>query len=229
MKNIIITIDGHSACGKSTLAKSLASKLNYLYIDSGAMYRAVSLFFKRSDLISRNYELKNGYQKALNNLSIDFSDANIDGKNLVTLNKEIVEDEIRNIEISNLVSHVSKNSLVRKKMVAIQQSYALKSNVIMDGRDIGSVVFPNATIKLWVTASVEKRAYRRWLEYQNKGESILLKKVIENLTFRDKNDENRAESPLVRPLNSIEINNTSLNAAETLENALIVIKRHLEN
>jgi cytidylate kinase len=114
-------------------------------------------------------------------------------------------------------------------MVAIQQSYGLKSNVVMDGRDIGSVVFPNATIKLWVTASVEKRAYRRWLEYQNKGESILLKKVIENLTFRDKNDENRTESPLVRPLNSIEINNTSLNAAETLENALILIKKHLEN
>lgn len=228
MKKIIITIDGHSGCGKSTLAKSLARKLNFLYIDSGAMYRAISLFFERSNFILADGALKNGFLELMTNAHIDFSKPNENGVSYVRLNNEIVEEEIRKVKISNLVSEVSKNPYVRKRMVALQQSYGLENNVIMDGRDIGSVVFPDADLKFWLTASVEKRAYRRWLEYQNNGESILLEKVIENLKFRDENDEMRKESPLVIPLNSIKIDNSDLDIYQTYVHTLNHIKQHLK-
>ena len=144
MKKIIITIDGHSGCGKSTLAKSLARKLNFLYIDSGAMYRAISLFFERSNFILADGTLKNGFLEIMSNAHIDFSKPNENGESYIRLNNEIVEEEIRKVKISNLVSEVSKNPYVRKRMVDLQQSYGLENNVIMDGRDIGSVVFPDA-------------------------------------------------------------------------------------
>ena len=228
MKNTIITIDGHSGCGKSTLAKSLAKELKFLYIDTGAMYRAISLFFLRSNLISDDGKLKNGYQHSMKDIKIDFSDPSSNGKSFVRLNTEVVEEEIRGIDISNLVSQVSKNRAVRMKMVSIQKSYGAENNLVMDGRDIGSVVFPNADLKFWLTASVEKRAYRRWLEYKQKGQNILIENVVENINFRDKNDENRKESPLVKPLNSIEIDSTHINAKETFLLTLDIIKKHLK-
>jgi len=228
MKNTIITIDGHSGCGKSTLAKSLAKELKFLYIDTGAMYRAISLFFLRSNLISNDGKLKNGYQHSMKDIKIDFSDPSSNGKSFVRLNTEVVEEEIRGIDISNLVSQVSKNRAVRMKMVSIQKSYGAENNLVMDGRDIGSVVFPNADLKFWLTASVEKRAYRRWLEYKQKGQNILIENVVENINFRDKNDENRKESPLVKPLNSIEIDSTHINAKETFLLTLDIIKNHLK-
>ena len=228
MKNTIITIDGHSGCGKSTLAKSLAKELKFLYIDTGAMYRAISLFFLRSNLISNDGKLKNGYQHSMKDIKIDFSNPSSNGKSFVRLNTEVVEEEIRGIDISNLVSQVSKNRAVRMKMVSIQKSYGAENNLVMDGRDIGSVVFPNADLKFWLTASVEKRAYRRWLEYKQKGQNILIENVVENINFRDKNDENRKESPLVKPLNSIEIDSTHINAKETFLLTLDIIKKHLK-
>ena len=228
MKNTIITIDGHSGCGKSTLAKSLAKELKFLYIDTGAMYRAISLFFLRSNLISDDGKLKNGYQHSMKDIKIDFSNPSSNGKSFVRLNTEVVEEEIRGIDISNLVSQVSKNRAVRMKMVSIQKSYGAENNLVMDGRDIGSVVFPNADLKFWLTASVEKRAYRRWLEYKQKGQNILIENVVENINFRDKNDENRKESPLVKPLNSIEIDSTHINAKETFLLTLDIIKKHLK-
>ena len=228
MKKTIITLDGHSGCGKSTLAKLIAKELNYLYIDTGAMYRAISLFFLESNQILKNGKLNSDFKNTLDSVNIDFSEPNENGESWVRLNGEIVEDKIRNIEISNLVSVISKNALVRNKMVLIQQSYSAISNLIMDGRDIGSVVFPDADIKFWVTASAEKRAYRRWLEYKQKGKNISIQEVTQNINFRDENDQNRKISPLIKPLNSIIIDSTEMNIEQTFNFALTHIKNNLK-
>ena len=228
MKKTIITLDGHSGCGKSTLAKLLAKELNFLYIDTGAMYRAISLFFLKSNQILKSGKLNSDFKNILDSVNIDFSKPNKNGESWVRLNGEIVEDRIRNIEISNLVSEISKNAFVRKKMVLIQQSYSAKSNLIMDGRDIGSVVFPNADIKFWVTASAEKRAYRRWLEYKQKGKNISIQEVSQNINYRDENDQNRKVSPLIKPLNSIIIDSTDLNIEQTFNFALTHIQNYLK-
>ena len=228
MKKTIITLDGHSGCGKSTLAKLLAKELNFLYIDTGAMYRAISLFFLESNQILKNGKLNSDFKNTLDSVNIDFSKPNENGESWVRLNGEIVEDKIRNIEISNLVSEISKNALVRNKMVLIQQSYSAISNLIMDGRDIGSVVFPNADIKFWVTASAEKRAYRRWLEYKLKGKNISIEQVTKNINFRDENDQNRKISPLIKPLNSIIIDSTDMNIEQTFNFALTHIQNYLK-
>ena len=228
MKKTIITLDGHSGCGKSTLAKLLAKELNFLYIDTGAMYRAISLFFLESNQILKNGKLNSDFKNTLDSVNIDFSKPNKNGESWVRLNGEIVEDKIRNIEISNLVSEISKNALVRNKMVLIQQSYSAISNLIMDGRDIGSVVFPNADIKFWVTASAEKRAYRRWLEYKLKGKNISIEQVTKNINFRDENDQNRKISPLIKPLNSIIIDSTDMNIEQTFNFALTHIQNYLK-
>ncbi|MAT67654.1 MAG: cytidylate kinase [Crocinitomicaceae bacterium] len=228
MKKTIITLDGHSGCGKSTLAKLLAKELNFLYIDTGAMYRAISLFFLETNQILKNGKLNSDFKNILDSVNIDFSKPNKNGESWVRLNGEIVEDKIRNIEISNLVSEISKNALVRNKMVLIQQSYSAISNLIMDGRDIGSVVFPNADIKFWVTASAEKRAYRRWLEYKLKGKNISIEQVTKNINFRDENDQNRKISPLIKPLNSIIIDSTDMNIEQTFNFALTHIQNYLK-
>lgn len=228
MKKTIITLDGHSGCGKSTLAKLLAKELNFLYIDTGAMYRAISLFFLESNQILKNGKLNSDFKNTLDSLNIDFSEPNENGESWVRLNGKIVEDKIRNIEISNLVSEISKNALVRKKMVLIQQSYSAISNLIMDGRDIGSVVFPNADIKFWVTASADKRAHRRWLEYKLKGKNISIQEVTQNINFRDENDQNRKVSPLIKPLNSIIIDSTDMNIEQTFNFALTHIQNYLQ-
>ena len=227
MKKTIITLDGHSGCGKSTLAKLLAKELNFLYIDTGAMYRAISLFLLESNQVLKNGKLTLDFKNTLDLVNIDFSNPNEEGESWVRLNGKIVEDKIRNIEISNLVSEISKNALIRKKMVLIQQSYSDVSDLIMDGRDIGSVVFPNADIKFWLTASSEKRAYRRWLEYNQKGENISIHEVAQNINFRDENDQNRKVSPLIKPLNSIIIDSTDMNIEETFNFALIHIQKYL--
>lgn len=227
MKKTIITLDGHSGCGKSSLAKLLAKELNFLYIDTGAMYRAISLFLLESNQVLKNGKLTSDFKNTLDLVNIDFSNPNEEGESWVRLNGKIVEDKIRNIEISNLVSEISKNALIRKKMVLIQQSYSDVSDLIMDGRDIGSVVFPNADIKFWLTASSEKRAYRRWLEYNQKGENISIHEVAQNINFRDENDQNRKVSPLIKPLNSIIIDSTDMNIEETFNFALIHIQNYL--
>ena len=228
MKKTVITLDGHSGCGKSTLAKLLAKELNFLYIDTGAMYRAISLFFLETNQILKNGKLNSDFKNILDSVNIDFSKPNKNGESWVRLNGEIVEDKIRNIEISNLVSEISKNALVRNKMVLIQQSYSAISNLIMDGRDIGSVVFPNADIKFWVTASAEKRAFRRWLEYKLKGKNISIEQVTKNINFRDENDQNRKISPLIKPLNSIIIDSTDMNIEQTFNYAFTYIQNYLK-
>jgi CMP/dCMP kinase len=228
MNKIIITLDGHSGCGKSTLAKLLAKKMNYLYIDSGAMYRAVTLFFLRNNLIEANGTLNSNFVNHLNKIKIDFTMADQNGKSWVRLNEDVVEDEIRTLHISNLVSEISKERMIRKKMVLLQQAYAENRNVVMDGRDIGTVVFPNAPLKFWITASVEKRAKRRWIEFQEKNEDITLEQVIGNLNSRDLQDQNRAVSPLKKPEDSIEIDNSVMNIEETYEVAISHVRNFLK-
>ena len=228
MKKTIITLDGHSGCGKSTLAKLLAKELNFLYIDSGAMYRAISLFFLESNQILKNGKLNSDFKKTLDSVNIDFSKPNEKGESWVRLNGEIVEDKIRNIEISNLVSEISKTHFLPNKRVFTYLAYSTISNLVMDGRDIGSVVFPNADIKFWVTASAEKRAYRRWLEYKQKGKNISIKEVTQNINLRDENDQNRKVSPLIKPLNSIIIDSSEMDIKQTFNFALIHIQNYLK-
>jgi cytidylate kinase len=227
MKKIIISLDGHSGCGKSTLAKLIAEHLKFTYIDSGAMYRAMTLYLRENKLINRKNELKSDFSNYLNDIKIDFSKVDIDGKTWVRLNDEIVESEIRSISISNLVSVVSQSPVIRNKLISLQQSYGLKENVVMDGRDIGTVVFPNAQLKFWLTASADKRANRRFLEYQLNGDDIAFEKVRENIINRDKLDENRNISPLIKPYDSIEIDNSDLTIDETFQTALLHINKFL--
>ena len=221
MKNsLIITLDGHSACGKSTLAKMLSSKMGYKYIDTGAMYRAVTLYFYENNFIDNMGLLKIKGLDFLDEIKIEFSELDSNGKSFVKLNGKIVESEIRNLIISNLVSEVSKYKSIRKKMVHIQQSYATYGGLVMDGRDIGTVVFPNADVKFWITASAETRAQRRLAEMLDNGVELELNDVLENITRRDFEDENRKESPLLKPISAVEIDNSNLSISQTLDLAM---------
>ena len=221
MKNsLIITLDGHSACGKSTLAKMLSLKLGYKYIDTGAMYRAVTLYFYENNFIDNNGILKIKGLNYLDKIKIEFSELDSNGKSFVKLNGKIVESEIRNLTISNLVSEVSKYKSIRKKMVHIQQSYGTHGGLVMDGRDIGTVVFPNADVKFWITASAETRAQRRLVEMLDNGVEVELNDVLENITRRDFEDQNRKESPLLKPIAAVEIDNSNLSISQTLDLAM---------
>ncbi len=227
MKKLVISLDGHSGCGKSTLAKLIAKHLKFTYIDTGAMYRAMTLFFVQNDMISDENKLKNGFENILDKVNIDFENQFPENLNLVRLNGKVVEKEIRTISISNLVSHISKNPIIRTKLITLQQNYALKDNLVMDGRDIGTVVFPNAQIKFWITASSDKRAQRRFLEYQLKNGNVSYDQVLDNIISRDKEDENRKISPLVKPDNSIEIDNSNLDIDQTFQIALSHINQFM--
>lgn len=210
--NKIIAIDGYSSCGKSTLAKALAGKLHYLYIDSGAMYRAVTLYFMRNAVPVNSAEKVSA---ALAQIHIDF---HIEpGKTSILLNGEDVSDEIRQMPVSDYVSEVSAVKAVREAMVAQQQRMGTNKSIVMDGRDIGTTVFPDAHLKIFMTADPKVRAERRYLELKAKGESITLEEVFRNLAHRDYIDTTRAESPLVRAEDAIVLDNTDLNETEQLQ------------
>lgn len=210
--NKIIAIDGYSSCGKSTLAKALADKLHYLYVDSGAMYRAVTLYFIRHAVPVAHAEK---VAEALHQVHIDF---HIEpGNTRILLNDEDVSDEIRQMPVSDYVSEVSAIKAVRKAMVAQQQRMGQDKNIVMDGRDIGTTVFPAAHLKIFMTADPKVRAERRYLELKAKGEEITLEEVFENLAHRDYIDTTRAESPLVRADDAIVLDNTELNEVEQLQ------------
>ena len=212
MKRITIAVDGYSSCGKSTLAKGLAAKLGYTYIDSGAMYRAVALYFLRSEVPLNDQQL---VRDALQNLAIQFGT-----DNHTLLNGEDVEGEIRTLEVSNIVSPVSAIPLVRRAMVKQQQEMGKGKGIVMDGRDIGTVVFPDAELKIFLTAEPEERARRRFKELQAKGVAGTLQAVRENLRKRDHIDSTREDSPLRQADDAIVIDNTNLNEEEQLKLAL---------
>ena len=227
MKNYIISIDGHSGCGKSTLAKKLALELRYTYVDTGAMYRAVALFALQNGLMDEKGKLKADAINEVEKLIIDFTEPNEQGESYIQLNGLVVEKEIRSIEVSDRVSEVSKHEFIRRKLVLIQQKFGKEQNIVMDGRDIGTVVFPNADIKFWIKASAQKRAERRWEEYKSKGEYVEFQKVLDNIISRDKQDSNRELSPLKKPKGAIEIDTSNINIEQTCDLALSYVKRLL--
>lgn len=227
MKNYIISIDGHSGCGKSTLAKKLALELRYTYVDTGAMYRAVALFALQNGLMDEKGKLKADAINEVEKLIIDFTEPNEQGESYIQLNGLVVEKEIRSIEVSDRVSEVSKHEFIRKKLVLIQQKFGKEQNIVMDGRDIGTVVFPNADIKFWIKASAQKRAERRWEEYKSKGEYVEFQKVLDNIISRDKQDSNREVSPLKKPKGAIEIDTSNINIEQTCDLALSYVKKLL--
>ena len=227
MKNYIISIDGHSGCGKSTLAKKLALELRYTYVDTGAMYRAVALFALQNSLIDEKGKLIPDAINDVEKLVIDFTEPNEQGESYIQLNGLVVEKEIRSIEVSDRVSEVSKHEYIRRKLVLIQQKFGKEQNIVMDGRDIGTVVFPNADIKFWIKASAQKRAERRWEEYKSKGENVEFQKVIDNIISRDKQDSNREVSPLKKPKGAIEIDTSNINIEQTCDLALSYVKKLL--
>lgn len=209
MKRIIVTIDGHSSTGKSTVARQLAAELGYAYIDSGAMYRAVTLFVVQKGLIDSAAFDQEGLIQELPQMQIKFAWKN--GSNKTFLNDLDVSDSIRTMEISELVSRVAAMPEVRAKMVEIQRSFGLEKGVVMDGRDIGSVVFPQAELKLFMTASAQVRAKRRFDELTAAGQDVSFESVLENLTLRDNMDSKRSISPLIIPQGAIVIDNSEMN------------------
>jgi len=219
-KKIIIAIDGHSSTGKSTLAKELAKALDYIYIDTGAMYRAVTYYALQNKLIGKDFFNKKQLIKNLNKIHIDFRYNPDLGFAEVYLNGKNIEDEIRKMEVSNYVSQVSAVPEIREKLVAQQRKIGKNKGVVLDGRDIGSVVFPNAELKIFMTASPEVRARRRYNELQAKGQKVDFEEVLQNVIQRDKTDSTRATSPLVKTDDAIELDNSNLTREEQFEKVL---------
>lgn len=216
-KKIIIAIDGHSSTGKSTVAKELAEYLKYTYIDTGAMYRSVSLFALEKGCIKEEVINKKLLIENLSKISIEFKKNKETDRIETFLNGINVEKKIRSLEVSNYVSHIASISEVRKLLVEQQQLMGQQKGVVMDGRDIGTVVFPEAELKLFMTASPEVRATRRYEELTNNGESVSYKEVLQNVEERDFIDSNREDSPLIRAHDAHLIDNSKLSRKEQLK------------
>lgn len=214
MKKITIAIDGYSACGKSTTAKAVASVLGYSYIDSGAMYRAVTLYFLQNYVTLTN---EKEVAKALSSIDIDFKRNPENNRNETCLNGLNVEEEIRKMRISENVSQVSAIPAVRKAMVALQQKMGRKKGIVMDGRDIGTVVFPDAELKVFMTAEIDIRAARRQKELLEKKQLINLEQIKTNLAERDRIDSTRSEGPLRKAEDAIEIDTSQLMLDEQVD------------
>lgn len=217
MKKINIAIDGYSSCGKSTLAKSLASHFNYIYVDSGAMYRAITLYSLKEGLIKDNYILKDELISLLPKINISFSFNPETKRSETLLNGVNVENEIRGMDVSRHVSFISLIKEVRKKLVTLQKKLGKQKGVVMDGRDIGTVVFPDAELKIFMTADRDTRAQRRYEELKSKGIEISMDDVMENLSSRDFEDTHRDENPLVQAKDALVIDNTYLSMDEQLD------------
>ena len=222
MKSIIITIDGASSTGKSSLATAIAKHYGFKHIDSGAMYRALTFYAQDKKLLNdRLFDVKTLISK-LPTIDIDFSK-----NDEITLNSKIIEDEIRSMEVSNKVSIVAKEPQLRQFMVAKQRQLGAKGSVVMDGRDIGSVVFPNATIKFFLEASAEVRINRRHTELVEKGENVSFEEVHTNIEKRDHIDSNRHDSPLIVPENAIVLSNDKDGLMDIFTLATTEIDKHL--
>ncbi len=224
---LTIAIDGYSSSGKSTVAKDLAARLGYTYIDSGAMYRVVTLVAMRKGIIHSGIVDEEKLNRELEQIDISFS-YNPESKRYESyLNGELVEDEIRSMDVSNKVSHIAKIAFVREFLVEKQREMGDVGGVIMDGRDIGTVVFPFADIKLFVTANVEVRAKRRYEELVGKGENVSLEEVVDNVRTRDYIDENREVSPLKKADDAIVLDTSRMTPAEQLEWLEEIVKEKL--
>ena len=214
-----IAIDGHSSCGKSTIAKSIANKYGMRYIDTGAMYRAITLYCMRHDIINNQLVQSDKLFKSLNDVSIAFEFNTITGESETILNTENVEDLIRGIEVSDNVSIIAQIKQVRDKLIILQQEIGRSKNVVMDGRDIGTKVFPDAKLKLFVTARPEIRAKRRYDELIQKGNDVSFYEILKSLNSRDAYDISRAINPLLRAKDAVLIDNSDLSIKD--QNILI--------
>ena len=222
-KDIIIAIDGHASCGKSTLAKRLAKELGYTYIDTGAMYRAVTLFALENGMISNGKVDEKKLIEALPSIEITFQYNAETGKSETILNGKNVENEIRKMEVSQYASPVATIPEVRRQLVSLQQAMGKQKRITMDGRDIGTVVFPDAEIKIFLTASAEVRAKRRYDEYLSKGQQADYQEILQNVITRDRIDSTREASPLKQADDAILIDNSNLNIEETYIVAMAII------
>jgi CMP/dCMP kinase len=224
VEKIIIAIDGYSSCGKSTLAKALSHNLGYSYVDSGAMYRAVTLYFLNNNI---DYFDSDSVKDALNHISISFQ--RINGENTTFLNGENIETEIRTMKVSEHVSPVSTISSVRRAMVRLQKELGKNKGLVMDGRDIGTVVFPDAELKLFLTADPLVRAERRNLELISKGITARTEDILSNLIERDRIDSTREDSPLMKAVDAIIIDNTELSEENQLNMVMELVNEKLEH
>lgn len=213
MKKIVIAIDGYSSCGKSTLAKQLAKELDYIFVDSGAMYRAITLFFLRNNIDIQDVK---AISAALNNITLTFKYNSLAGKSDIFLNEENVALQIREMRVNDHVSDVAALEAVRTFAVAQQQQMGQQKGIVMDGRDIGTTVFPDAELKIFVTADIDIRVQRRLLELREKNPSISEEEVKQNLQWRDQIDSSREVSPLRQATDAIVLDNSKLTREEQL-------------
>lgn len=209
-KRIIIAIDGYSSTGKSTVAKRLAKHLGYLYVDTGAMYRAVTLFAMRNNIVSKTHFDHAELIRQLPAIDLKFTIDPSIGFAQIYLNGECVEQEIRHLNVANYVSQVAAISEVREKLVEQQQKMGAEKGIVMDGRDIGTVVFPTAELKIFMNASAQERAMRRYKELRATNDVVTFQEVLENVQTRDRIDTSRTDSPLVKAADAIEIDNSEL-------------------
>jgi cytidylate kinase len=229
MKKITIAIDGFSSTGKSTLAKQLAKHLGYVYVDTGAMYRAVALYAMQNNCIGSDFLDKEKLVESLPSIKLHFKFNPELGFGEMYLNDVKVETEIRTLEVSSFVSAVASISEVRSKLVEQQQEMGKEKGIVMDGRDIGTVVFPHAELKIFMTAGADTRAQRRFDELQAKGDSVTYEDVLKNVVDRDYIDTHREDSPLVMAEDAIEIDNSYLDRKEQFDVVLELINDVLEN
>ncbi|MGY8919308.1 MAG: (d)CMP kinase [Flavobacteriales bacterium] len=224
-KNIIIAIDGFASTGKSTLAKCLANYLNYIYVDSGSMYRAITYYALVNNYLPFSKRNLKDFFKVLADVKLNFIFNENLGYSEIYLNNINIEKEIRSILVSNHVSSVATISFIRKHMVNLQKEMSLNKGVVMDGRDIGTVVFPNAELKLFLNASAEVRAERRHSEYVKQGVKVSYEEVLNNIRSRDLDDSSRTDSPLIVAADAIEIDNSSL----SMEDQIFFVKKILKD
>ena len=222
VKKIIIAIDGYSSCGKSTFAKMIAKEMDYIFIDSGAMYRAITLWCIRNNFISDNYIDKKSIIDGLKNISVGFT-----LNSEVVLNSENVESEIRNLEVTKYVSEVSRIPEVRSRLVEFQRKIGANKGIVMDGRDIGTVVFPDADIKIFMTASVDIRAKRRYDEFKAKGIDVDFEEIRNGIIARDIADENRDISPLRKAEDAITLDNSRMSVEAQMSWIKEIIEKKL--
>jgi cytidylate kinase len=218
-QTITIAVDGHSSTGKSTLARQLAKELGYVYVDSGAMYRCVALFAMKSNFYNGTLN-RNQLLDALPKINISFELDPESRQNQAVLNGEVVEGEIRGMDVSEKVSEIAAIPEVRKKLVEMQQALGANKGVVMDGRDIGTVVFPDAELKIFMTARPETRAKRRFEELKAKGMDVSFDEVLANLNKRDQDDTNRADSPLLQASDALILDNSDITLEEQFDLAL---------
>jgi cytidylate kinase len=229
MEKITIAIDGFSSTGKSTVAKQIAKHLGYIYVDSGAMYRAVGYYAMQNGFIDSNHFNIKGLVANLSDIKISFTFNKALGFAEVYLNDVNIEKEIRTLEVSAFVSKVAEISQVRQLLVKQQKNLGKHKGVVMDGRDIGTVVFPDAELKLFMTASAETRAERRFKEMKEKGEAVSFNEVFENVQERDYLDSNREDSPLAKAEDAIEIDNSNMSLKEQFDKILQLVTMTLED